>query len=333
MSISLPTSTFSIIGLSSATAAIMTLAEERTSVLILFPYDPSSPRAIDSEFAAEYEAARTIGFGTAFYCHEELEAGNVKDALKRVPEVSQHQELILRGWMVSGGVYARFYRMLLARGFQPKTNPAAYEEAHYLPLAYPHIEQFTARSAWITGDDPEAAWKLYREFAEKDCIIKDWVKSAKSIWKQGCYIPAKTGEKRFRQMYNAFRAERGKLFNRGVVLREYMPIVERGSDVRGLPVVQETRLFFWQGELLVRPADRSPNPLDQAPTWIEVAKRFQSPFITIDVAYLTDGTWKIVEVGDGGVSGLPIGLDPQLFYASLWNKVHSVHQDEQPTTE
>lgn len=50
-----------------------------------------------------------------------------------------------------------------------------------------------------------------------------------------------------------------------------------------------------------------------------ISSRFSSPFITIDEAYLTDGTWKIVEVGDGGVSGLPMGLDPERFYGSLWN--------------
>jgi hypothetical protein len=51
-----------------------------------------------------------------------------------------------------------------------------------------------------------------------------------------------------------------------------------------------------------------------------VAKRFSSPFITVDVAHLIDGTWSIVEVGDGGVSGLPIGLEPERFYGALWNQ-------------
>jgi hypothetical protein len=61
--------------------------------------------------------------------------------------------------------------------------------------------------------------------------------------------------------------------------------------------------------------------LDELGRWETIAAKFSSRFITIDVALLVDGTWKIVEVGDGGVSGLPMGLDPAKFYASLWNRL------------
>jgi hypothetical protein len=37
----------------------------------------------------------------------------------------------------------------------------------------------------------------------------------------------------------------------------------------------------------------------------------------MDIAQLDDGTWRIIEVGDGGVSGLPSGLDPQDIYENL----------------
>lgn len=208
-----------------------------------------------------------------------------------------------------------------------RLRPQAYEEAHYLPYAYSHLEGYTARSAWIEGDNPDLAWELYQDFRESDAIIKDWVKSAKSRWKEGCFIPAQTTESGFREIYRVFRSSRGSLFNRRVVLKEFMPIVERGSDIRGMPIAEETRLFFWKGEALVLPESQSPSALDEWNTWAKVAKRFLSPFITIDVAYLTDGTWKIVEVGDGGVSGLPMGLDPKRFYASLWNHTCQMQLD------
>jgi hypothetical protein len=54
--------------------------------------------------------------------------------------------------------------------------------------------------------------------------------------------------------------------------------------------------------------------------WTQIASRFQSSFLTIDVDLLADGSRRIVETGDGQVSGLPIGMDPARFYASLWNK-------------
>ncbi len=286
--------------------------------VILFPHEPSSPDTIDSEFVVEVEAARSVGFSTGFYDHKAVAAGNPKEGLASLCSCETQQSLILRGWMLPGQTYSSLYSTLVTKNYCPVTAPDDYAQAHYLPFAYPLIDGHTPRSAWIEGDDPDAAWELYQGFRAKDSIIKDWVKSAKKRWQEACYIPANTDETRFREIYRAFRAERGKLFNRGVVLREFMPIVERGSDIRGLPIVEEIRLFFWQGKVLVRPEERSPSPMDEADRWEEIASRFTSPFITIDVAYLTDGTWKIVEVGDGGVSGLPMGMEPTRFYAALW---------------
>ncbi|WP_140798105.1 ATP-grasp domain-containing protein [Myxococcus xanthus] len=42
-----------------------------------------------------------------------------------------------------------------------------------------------------------------------------------------------------------------------------------------------------------------------------------SPFLTLDVAMLQDGGWAVVEVNDGGVSGLPPGLDPRTLFEAL----------------
>lgn len=272
---------------------------------------------VDSAFESEYEAACRVGFPTGLYDHEAVESGDPRGALHRLADSDAPQRLILRGWMVPGEAYAGLYEQLVRKAYLPQTTPGDYEQAHYLPLSYPLIAENTAQSAWIEGDDVDAAWDLYRAFRKRDAIIKDWVKSAKTRWKDACFIPAETDEDRFREVYQAFRTERGKLFNRGVVLREFMPVVERGADIRGIPIIDETRLFFWKGQIIVRPDFREVPSLDDLPRWEEIARRFSSPFITIDVTQLFDGTTKIVEVGDGGVSGLPLGLDPDQFYQSL----------------
>lgn len=262
-----------------------------------------------------------IGFGTGFYDHEAVERGDMDAAVHRLADATGARPLILRGWMIPGECYADLHAALLRKGYAPQTSPDAYSEAHYIPFAYRWTKGHSPHTAWIEGDDPDEAWKLYQAFKDKDAVIKDWVKSAKSRWKDGCYIPAGCTEERFREIFRVFRGERGRLFNRGVVLREFIPIVERGSDIRGLPVVEETRLFFWKGSLLVAPAASGPSALDELPRWKGIASRFASPFMTIDVAYLTDGSWSVVEVGDGGVSGLPLGLDPERFFAALWNRM------------
>jgi hypothetical protein len=290
-------------------------------LLILFPHLPSAPTTVDSEFAAEWAAARATGFATAFYSHQRAFAGDMSAALANVPVAADDCGLIVRGWMLPGERYAAVFEGLVKLGWQPVVDGAAYEQAHYLPLAYPLIEADTARSAWIEGDGVEAAWKLYQSFRRGDAIIKDWVKSAKRRWADGCFLPAETTQERFEEIFRVFLQERGKLFNRGVVVREYMPIVTHGHDMRGLPIVEETRLFFWRGELLVAPIGRTPTPLDEADRWTDIARRFQSPFLSIDVAYLTDHRWRIVEVGDGGVSGLPMGMPADTFYGNLWKNI------------
>ena len=289
-------------------------------MILLFPCEPFAPQRVDPSFITEYEAARLVGFRCVLYSHEDMEEGEMKSCLRGLPAESEDRSLLIRGWMVTGEVYRLFHDAAVERGYLPVTSPDAYEQAHYLPLAYAITMGHTAHSEWIEGDNPEAAWDLYQRFQGKDAIIKDWVKSAKSRWKDGCYIPAGTSRERFAEIFRVFREERGKLFNRGVVLREFLPLVERGSDILGLPLVEETRLFFWKGECLV-PADRtSPSPMDEIGQWTQIARGFRSSFVTVDVALLEDGSWKIVETGDGQVSGLPVGLDPERFYAALWNK-------------
>jgi hypothetical protein len=287
-------------------------------VILLFPCEPFSPGRIDPDFVAEYEAAKLVGFQCFSYSHEDLEAGDIDSCLAALPPRSADPLILVRGWMVPGEAYRQLHAGLVAKGYLPLTAPEAYDEAHYLPLAYRITEPYTARSAWIEGDDEDSAWTLYQGFNACDAIIKDWVKSAKAHWKEACFIPVGTGRERFGEIFRTFRKERSKLFNRGVVLREFMPLARRGGNIGDLPIVEETRLFFWQSECItpVHP----PALAGDMSLWTSIARRFLSPFVTIDVARLEDGSWKIVETGDGQVSGLPLGFDQERFYATLRNR-------------
>ena len=144
-----------------------------TSALILFPQSPFSRSQVDPDFETELASARTAGFETSFYDHDLLENGEAEQSLRHLLRSDTQQKLLLRGWMTSGENYQALFGSLQRKGYQPQTTPSAYEEAHYLPLAYPLVETETARSDWISGDDPEAAWQLYQDFSSCDAIIKD----------------------------------------------------------------------------------------------------------------------------------------------------------------
>jgi hypothetical protein len=281
---------------------------------LLFPCQPASATTVDPDFQAELQAAAAAGFDCLLFDHGLIERAAIERAFERLP-IAEDAAVWHRSWMLTGEQYRGFYEGLWKKGYRPLVTPEAYEQSHYLPLAYPLIENITAPSVWNESDSLEAARSLYATVSSRAVLIKDWVKSAKYQWRDGCYIPAETSSERFDQIFGVFRAERGKLFNRGVMLREYLKFRTSGNDMRGFPRIEETRLFFAFGSMVVEPG--SAEILRDKDQWQGIAARFQSPLISLDVAPLETGAYRIVEVGDGGVSGLPVTIDPLVFYTNL----------------
>ena len=85
-------------------------------------------------------------------------------------------------------------------------------------------------------------------------------------------------------------------------------------------------MFFWQGELLTAaPSMPGSDPLEHRTTWEVVARRFQNPFLSIDVAREQSGAWLIIEIGDGGVTGLPMSIEAEDFYRALAERTRRLH--------
>ena len=270
-------------------------------VTLLFPNHPLRPREVDPDFAAEFDAARAEGLAVRLYSDRTLAV------LPGGPGAVG--PLMLRGWMMAEARYAELHAALVALGYRPLNGPAAYAEAHYLPLAYPKLVGHTPETVWSAGRDLDAAWSAYRPLAGGDAIVKDYVKSAKHRWAEACFLPAGTGRGRFGDILSALLDDRGDLFERGFVFRRFVPLAGR-----------ECRLFYLNGDLLLPPGPPVPAsavPADALATFGELARRFASRFMTLDTALTAAGEWTVIEVGDGGVSGLPNGLDPADFYAAV----------------
>jgi hypothetical protein len=243
-------------------------------------------------------------------------------SLQRCEEAARENERILhRGWMMSDALYRALFDGLRGKGYQPITDPEQYAQAHYLPCAYPLIQRRTAESRWTEGRDVEAAWRLFAEMGKTAVIVKDYVKSAKHKWNEACFIPEGTARERFGEIIAAFLQARGNLFEKGIVLRKFQRFVKLQEDLRGQPVHEEYRLFMWDGRLLAAtPSLRGEGPLENLAEWESIARQFQNRFISMDVARQENGEWLIVEVGDGGVSGLPDSIDTMAFYKALAEK-------------
>src|SRR5690606_40582081 len=100
--------------------------------------------------------------------------------------------------------------------------------------------------------------------------------------------------------------------------RRLHPLVRLEEDIRGQPVNEEYRMFFYEGTLLAStPPIWGNGPYEEGGKWAEVVRRFTNPFISMDVARQEDGSWIIIEVGDGGVTGIPPSIDLNRFYQAL----------------
>ena len=74
-----------------------------------------------------------------------------------------------------------------------------------------------------------------------------------------------------------------------LALREYEPWQQES----------EVRYFYCRGHWLSPEQDMAP------PAWLtEIEARVDSPFYSVDVIQHQDGTWRLVEIGDGQVSDL-----------------------------
>lgn len=156
-------------------------------------------------------------------------------------------------------------------------------------------------------------------------VLKDFVKSRKGEWFEACFIPdARDAENVKRVTANFLRLTEGTLAG-GLVFRQYETLKQIGLHAKTkMPVVNEWRAFMVDGLVIYlapywKDGDyswASPPPVDMLHA-MHMQARFASPFYTLDVAQREDGEWIIIEINDGGASGVPDGGDVKAFYAAL----------------
>jgi len=290
---------------------------------ILFPNHPLKPRLPDPDYQTEFEAADAVGFECELYSLEDLRAGDAALATRLcVPSTTGGEAILHRGWMMSDSHYSALFAGLEAKGYRPIPTPEQYAQAHYLPKSYALLQDRTPESVWVDGKDISAAWAKYEQLGRPAAIVKDFVKSAKHRWNEACFIPVATERTRFDEILKAFLEARGSVFEKGIVLRRFHELMKLADDIRGQPVHEEYRLFLWSGSLLAAtPAIHGQGPFEKLSDWESIARRFENPFISMDIALQENDSWLIVEVGDGGVSGLPSSIEPSAFYQALYERL------------
>lgn len=287
------------------------------------PFDPTSP---DEAFATEAHAASDVGLPYHLISFEALvDDGRPNAAVRRVPSAPTPEPALYRGWMLRPEQYAQLYTALQERGYQLLNTPTAYRHCHYLPESYPIIATHTPQSVYLPlseCDDIDHILQALAPFGEKPLVLKDYVKSRKYEWHEACFIPSAADRAAVERVVSRFLALQGEDINGGLVFREYIAFQPVGThDTTDLPLTKEYRLFFLDGTLLSMAEYWEGGQYDEASPppdiFREVVPQVQSRFFTMDIAQRPDGSWMIVELGDGQVSGLPERADVTAFYRAL----------------
>ncbi len=279
-------------------------------------------KLVESDYEEEMNAAKKAGFETSLLSFENLNEGNIAQALKFINNSEQNEVAIYRGWMLKPVVYEKLFNALLEKNIILINSPAEYIHCHYLPESYEKIKLFTPKSNWTNDISDKSLELLLSDFGENSIIVKDYVKSEKHNWIDACFIPNASNKIQAKKVIDNFLELRGNTLNEGIVFRKFEELeFLTEHSLSGMPLTKEFRIFFLDKKIVKifnywdegEYNDLHPE-LDQ---FIEIAQNIGSNFFTMDVAQKKNGEWIIIELGDGQVAGLPDNGDKEEFYHSL----------------
>ncbi|MEO0468348.1 MAG: ATP-grasp domain-containing protein [Bacteroidota bacterium] len=282
-------------------------------------------QVIEPDYEAEKEAALAAGLSTALISFEALEEGDLRKALRYVPQQEKPSIGLYRGWMLRPEQYRNLAEAFQSRNITLINDPPAYQHCHYLPESFAHIQSLSPETHWLPLDG-EADWNkifsLTDQFGQSPIIVKDYVKSEKHHWDTACFIPDATDHENVKRIVSHFLELRGNSLNEGLVFRRFEKLqylTEHSQS--GMPLTREYRLFFFRGNILAaypywEEGEYAAELPDFAP-FASIANQVQSHFFTMDVALKESGEWMIMELGDGQVAGLPDRADATNFYLRL----------------
>ncbi|WP_246608153.1 ATP-grasp domain-containing protein [Paractinoplanes toevensis] len=270
--------------------------------MLLFPADVLRPRRVDGHFVGEADAARAAGCPVALIDHDAAARGDAAEAVARVPGDTT---AVYRGWMLAGGRYAELDTALAARGVRLRTDAGQYRRAHELPGWYDALSGFTPTSLWTTGTDQRDFEIVRAELGSGPAVLRDYSKSMKHYWHEAAYIPDLADAARAWSVAERMVQLRGDDLVGGVVVRRYEAFT--GAEARSWWINGTCRLVTAHPDT---PHELPPEDLDLDKLRPAMAA-LALPFATVDLARRSDGTWRVVELGDGQVSDRPASTPPE----------------------
>ena len=282
-------------------------------ITIVFPSSYYSIHNVDEDLQSEYDSVvETDLYDIVLFSYDKWFNENKLVIDKNPNELVQ---AVYRGWMMQPDLYRLFYENLLKNNIQLITSPKQYELFHIFPNIYSAFENDTAKML-IYPDGNVKLDEVKRTF--KRFMVKDYVKSVKGT-EFPKYFDNDVEQEEFEKQMKVFFKYRSGLFTGGICIKEYLDLKRYNGKTN------EYRVFYINGEIasIIRNSGQgiyTPLPSDE---FIRKYKNLCSPFYTIDYAELSDETWKIIEAGDGQVSGLSDSQDNNAFFRALYHSLKS----------
>ena len=254
----------------------------------IFPSDYFKSKQVDSAYLEQFECLRSHGFETLVISLEALSSGTAK--IFPDPGCSK---LVYRGWMLTPEDYLRLVDAVRSAGSDLWISSDEYLSNHYLPNWYSLISDLTPETHFFTIDDDldraliKLGWSRF--------FIKDYVKSLKTSIGSIINHPSEIST-----VVAQMQKFRGTIEG-GICVRQVEDFIPE----------TEQRYFVINGR-----SSAASTAADIPDIVKECASRIKSKFFSVDTIDRRDGYKRIVEIGDGQVSGL-VGWSVDRF-TDLW---------------
>lgn len=280
---------------------------------IFFPSSYINKQNVDEEFQKEYDSALLAGFDIVLFDQEKWDTEKIVSFIcNQIDQVFPYkkEEAIYRGWMMKPKNYEDFYAQLCGKGFHLCTSPDEYNRLHLFKNSYSLVKEDAPKTIFFENINELDLNVLNKELGK--FMIKDFVKSVKGT-DFPKYFNHPTNDE-FSFWMQKFMEYRGHLFTGGIQAKEYLDLAYYGSSTN------EYRVFYAEGNpiSISRNSNQPSFTKDLPILLIDKYKNLPSPFYTVDFIECKDGTFKVIETGDGGVSGLSPMQDNNSFFRSLY---------------
>ncbi|MDO4620986.1 MAG: ATP-grasp domain-containing protein [Lachnospiraceae bacterium] len=279
------------------------------AMTIVFPSSILNPKKIDEDMFEEYQAVlETEELKIILF---DYDSWFNRGRLKLTEEPENEISAVYRGWMMKPEQYADFFSQLFEHHIRLVTTPEMYRLMHVFPNIYPFIAEDTAKIMTFplhTTIDVQTVKKQFRRF-----MVKDFVKSVKGT-EFPVFFDQSVSQEEFDKWMNVFYKYRAGLLTGGICIKEYLELKKYGEHTN------EYRVFYINHEIasVCRNSLQDTFTAEPPMAMVEKYKRLDSVFYTIDYAELSDGTWRIIEAGDGSVSGLSVSQNFRSFFKTLY---------------